>query len=218
MSIRIGDFIFATKQSATAEIRRILHSYPNESVLTGADGDLICALIGLHPRADEKIGAGIEFITVRRLDRGAPGFWINRIDGTCDDFSYKRCLEGDLSHRASVLRAMRSSVAGQILDYRRQAFTVDPAPVCPLTGMVMTNDPTTHVDHDEVSFADLAEMYATAVGGFDSISLAPSRIHPGPQLTAPHSEIFPQFHACVARLRLLHRSANLARARQESVA
>jgi hypothetical protein len=214
MTICIGDFAFATKQSATAEIRRILHAYPHGTVLSGADGDLIIALVGLHPRADEKIGAGIEFIDVRRMDRGAPGFWINRIDGTCEDFSYKRCLDGDLSHRASVLRAMRSSVEDQVLAYRRAAFATDPVPVCPLTGMVLANDQTTHVDHDEIDFADLAEVYANTVGGYDSISLVPNTIHPGPRLMSPHAELFPEYHRCIARLRLLHRSANLARARR----
>lgn len=213
MIIRIGDFTFPTKKAAAEEIRRVLHSYRSGSTLNGADAELITALIGLHPTADEKIGAGIQSIEVRRMDRGAPGFWINRTDGTRIDFSYRRCLDGDLSHRSSVLRAMRSSVSDQILDYRRKAFRANPEPRCPLTGQVLRNDPTTHVDHDPLDFARLADLYATVVGGYESIAFAPSDTHPGPRLAAPHEQMFPKFHREAATLRLLHRSANLARHR-----
>jgi hypothetical protein len=211
--IRIGEYSFPTKKAAIIKIRGILHTQPHGVALTGDDADFITALLGLHPEADEKIGAGIEHITVRVIDGGTTGFWIVRIDGTCDDFSYIRCLNGD-NHRLRVLKAMRRCIEDQILDYRRTTFTHNPEPICPLTGVVLTNDPTTHVDHHNPTFVELAEMYANTIGGFDSITVVNNKTHPGPQLVPPHLINFPQFHRHHATLRLTHCSANLARTRK----
>jgi hypothetical protein len=208
----IGEFTFATKRAATVKVQHILHSSPHGLPLSGNDERLILALLGMHHEADEKIGAGIRCITVAAGYRGAPGFWVHRVDGTAVDFSYKRCLDGAPRHRTEVLKAMRASVEDQVLDYRRQAFAQGAEPVCPVSGVVLTNDPSTHVDHHEPTFIELCEAYANECGGFDSIAVVPSTDYDGeprPQLAPPHSEHFPKFHRRGATLRLLHWSANL---------
>jgi len=241
MRMTIGGYIFDSKKDAQDTIRQILHSYPNNTILAGGDAALITALVGLHPHADEKIGPGIHHISVRIIEHGAPGFVITRLDGTIDDFSYKRALEGkELDHRQQVIRAMRRAIADQIEDFRRNEFTQrtqqyeawdrftdkhpnpnsinqlwnayeELNPICPVTGIRLTNDPTTHVDHYEPRFVELAEKYAQDNGGFDNIPVISDSIRPGPRLTAPHQEQFRQFHKVNAQLRLIHRSANLMR-------
>jgi hypothetical protein len=244
---RIGRFSFPTKKKAREAIRAILHSYPDCVPLVGADGELIAALLGLHHQADVKIGVGVDHLEVRRIEHGAPGFWIVRVDGTGEDFSYRRALDGPLNQRAQVIKAMRRAVQTQIDEFRRNEFErhrraylqgsaaqrdpawdrFDPrnfafnfeeyqcaAPVCPLTGLRLINDPTTHVDHWGSSFVELADTYADQNGGYDTIAVEPGRTHPGPKLAASHEIRFADYHRRNAKLRLVHRSANLARQRK----
>lgn len=208
---KIGTFTFQTKRAAAQYIQEILHSYQPGTKLVGDDAELITLLIGLHPRSDEKFGTGIDYITTRIIEGGQPGFWITRIDGSTDDFSYRKCLSGELSHKAQVLKAMRWSIKDQIDDFRRAQFVVQTIN-CPLTRVALSNDRTTHVDHFNPTFAELAETYVEMVaGGFDAIVVKTTRNHPGPDLAEPHYSAFSEYHRDRAQLRLVHRSANLAR-------
>jgi hypothetical protein len=212
--IAIGDRRFATKKAATDEIRRILYAWPDREPITGADAELLTALIAMHPRAAEKIDNGIRACPVQPAGRGTRCFHIVRVDGTSIDFSYKTALSGDASHPALVRRAMRASIDRQIAEYRRKAFADCPTHVCPISGNELRNNPDTHVDHT-IPFIDIADTFAVAMNGYNNIdvhhSVQPGM--PGPQLTSPTREEFQAFHKATAKLRLLHAAANLARPR-----
>lgn len=214
MKTVIGDFEFPTKKAAIEHVRKILWSYRPGTRLVGDDAELITALAGLHPRAEEKIGVGIDHISVQTIDRGAPGFRIKRLDGSADDLGHKRPFEGDLSHRNRVLKAMRRSVEHQIQSFRRTQFAAHPVWQCAHTGNLLRNDPLTHVDHVNPTFAELAEEYAASVGGFDAIAVTSSPTHPGPALVEHHRIQFELFHDQRKCLQLVHHSANTARARK----
>ena len=113
------------------------------------------------------------------IEHGAPGFLITRIDGTVEDFSYRKALAGkDFSQRTQVIKAMRRAVDDQTLEFRRQQFAQNQSPICPLTGLQLTIDPTTHVDHWHPTFVELAELYAEKVGGFDAITIMSDGVAP----------------------------------------
>lgn len=218
MKYNLAGFEFATKTALKAEVQRILHSYPSsppDNILKGNDSTLIIALVGLHPNADEKIGVGIDYIFVLIIEYGTPGFMIRRVDGSITDFSYLKCLRGkELSHRSQVLEAMRKAIRNQTSEFRRREFSNRQSIFCPLTNVQLINDPTTHVDHYEPSFIELAEKYAQEANGFDGIPVISDRVRPGPRLTSPHLERFQSFHKEIAQLRLIHGSANLMRERK----
>lgn len=210
----IGPFVFPTRKAAEQEIRRILHGSEPGHPLEGDDLALITGLLGCHPRATQKIGCGIRTIEVRRIEYGSPGFWITRIDGTGDDFSYRTALNGTLSRKAAVRAAMRHAIRPQVDAFRRSHFDqhadADGTVLCPLTGLrVRTSG--AHVDHIE-PFAELADRFVETCGGFEAIRLGTSRDHPGPALTNPvQRDVWQAYHAQTARLRVVHASANLAR-------
>lgn len=214
-AIEIGAFAFATKRAAQSEIRRILHDTPLNRPLVGAELELIAALLGLHHEAKEKIGPGVAKIEVRQIEYGSRGFWVTRTDGSAVDFSYRTALNGAGSHRSQCLQAMRFAVAQQIKDFRRAAFAENPDQVCPLTGIPLTNDPTTHVDHI-VEFSTIADVFATTVGGWHILPIGSSVTHPGPALGEPWVDLWREFHAEHAQLRIIHSSANLMRVRRVS--
>lgn len=242
MKVTIGRFSFPSKTAAIAEIRRIKDDYPLNTALVGDDAELMLAVLGNHHDRIQKIGVGVQHISVRRIEHGARGFWITRIDGSCDDFSYKTALNGELSHEAQVKRAMRSAITPAIRQFKEQQFaktyntppgaptynpTNDPSepnnlwsqsivytpPTCPLTGNNLSNDSTTHVDHHDPTFAELVAGFVSENGGFDGINIKSSATHPGPALCQPTLIKWVDYHERNATLRLIHRSANLARSK-----
>lgn len=214
----IGAFAFPTKKAAECEIRRILHENPLDTPLSGGDAELIESLLGVHPDAAAKIGAGVERIEVRRIDYGSRGFWVTRVDGTQCDFSYRTALNGVGNHKAEVRRAMRQAIRSQVDEFRRVAFTDGQGSItCPLTGQAMALGPWAHVDHI-VDFAVIADVFAEQIGGYDQVPIGKSSEHPGSALTEPCLSLWRQFHQSVAQLRVVHASANLARYKQGTAA
>lgn len=241
MRITLGKFDFPSKAAAIAEIRRIKDEYPSGTPLVGDDAELMLAVLGNHHDRTKKIGVGVDHISVRSIEYGVKGFWITRIDGSCEDFSYKTALNGELSHAAQVKRAMRFAIDPAIRRFKDQQFQnlpwattrpavspesdpfdiFDPAnhdynvvrvlPKCPLTGNALSNDATTHVDHHNPTFAELVADFAAENGGIDNIHVESSTTHPGPMLVDPVKTKWIDYHERNAILRLIHRSANLAR-------
>lgn len=92
--ITIGTRHFAKKGDAAAFLQAILHRYDVGDRVSSADEDVLRAALALHPDAKEKIGCGIKSFSVRSADFGTKCFWINRLDGTTEKFSYMACVRG----------------------------------------------------------------------------------------------------------------------------
>jgi hypothetical protein len=90
--ISIGEMHFRKKGDATAFIKAILNRYDPGDRVSERDAVVLTDLLKMHPESAEKIGAGIESFSVRTADYGTQCFWINRVDGTTERFSYKACF------------------------------------------------------------------------------------------------------------------------------
>lgn len=213
----IGPYRFPSRVAAEKEIKRILHGTQPGTALRGPDLELVAALLECHPEATRKTGAGVASIEVRTIERGAPGFWVIRTDGTGDHFSYRKALRGAPDHRTAVHKALRRAVVDQAHEFRRRYFAehadADGMVVCPLTGLRIRNDRDTHVDHVHPPFSVIADLFATVVaGGYQRIRLGRSLEHPGPAMADPsQAATWRDFHRELAVLRVVHASANLTR-------
>jgi hypothetical protein len=211
-----GARVFPSKSAAKAEFRRILNSYPENQPLTGEDDVLVRLLLedGYHPEADEKVGAGIASLTVRRTRHSTKCFWIHRVDGSVADFSYLVALDGAPSAEKTARAALRWEIEEQIASFRASQAPALAAGLvrCGLCGEVL---PTTdlHVDHAEPTFDELASRFAAAVGGWEALPV--ECVGPtGRQLAdRGNGEVWQVFHRQTARLRLTHQQCNLARRR-----
>ncbi len=217
----IGDFSFPSKAEATRVIREILHNRPHHVPLAGPDHALIGALLGLHHRAEEEIGPGIAPIEIRTVDYGHPGFWAVRTDGTAVDFSYKRCLDGARTPRAEAMVALRNAIQPDIDRFRREELhrlrTKSLPLVCQLSGNPIGDGPGTEVDHygGDGEFSSLAEQFAQRHGGLENIATRPVEIGVGCVIADDTVfDAWVEFHRANAKLRLIHRSANLQRYRR----
>ena len=92
--INIGILHFSKQGDAVAYLRAMLNRYDIGDKVNATDGEVLRAALALHPRADDKIGCGVSDFSVRSADFGSKCFWVNRVDGTSEKFSYASCIRG----------------------------------------------------------------------------------------------------------------------------
>lgn len=89
--VRIEPHSFASKGDASDFFREMLYKYDLGDKVTYEDSEILTYLLHMHPEAINKIGMGIESFSVRTADYGTRCFWVNRIDGTTEKFSFRAC-------------------------------------------------------------------------------------------------------------------------------
>jgi hypothetical protein len=72
----------------------MLHKYDVGDKVSAADAEVLHAALSLHPNGAAKVGAGITHFSVRSADFGTKCFWVNRVDGSSEKFSYRACIYG----------------------------------------------------------------------------------------------------------------------------
>jgi len=92
--LTIGEKSFETQTAANLFIKELLNGQPLMAVIPEPHHSFLLALLSRHPRAAEKIGAGIEYFTVEPALHGTRCFNLTRVDGTKADFSSFKCVRG----------------------------------------------------------------------------------------------------------------------------
>jgi len=91
--VTIGDKHFSKKGDAHLYFKEILNRYFLGDTVSNPEHAFLVAALSKHPEYEEKTGAGISHFTIEKApDHGTRCFWVNRIDGTKIDFSYKSCI------------------------------------------------------------------------------------------------------------------------------
>ena len=175
----IGQRRYGTKGAARDAVRKVLQGSPVGVELDGEEFDLVRDLLDMHSEAAEKIGTGVAVI---RIAAPMPGtkyqrFELVRTDGSPMDFSYLSCLQTP-SLRSQVHNVMRFEVKDRTSDYfesRKAAgtFTSD------LSGVPLQHNDTAVSYFQGPSFAEIADEFAAAEGGWEAIELTTST-DPGP--------------------------------------
>jgi hypothetical protein len=83
---------FPSKQDAMTACKTMLARYRNRQTINDDDSEFLRALIQRHPEACQKIGAGIKRFFRAGTGQGTDCFWLERVDGSTTDFSYKSCI------------------------------------------------------------------------------------------------------------------------------
>jgi hypothetical protein len=90
--VKLGSLAFNKKGDAFTYLKAMLHKYDVGDKVNANDAEVLRAALALHPDADTKVGCGITHFSVRSADFGSKCFWVNRIDGSTEKFSYKSCI------------------------------------------------------------------------------------------------------------------------------
>jgi len=91
--IVIGGEVFTTQAEARERFRGILYKYHLGETIDAADAQFMTFALQRHPEAATKIGSGIQSFQVRAADFGTRCFWVKRIDGMSEKFSFNACYK-----------------------------------------------------------------------------------------------------------------------------
>lgn len=217
----LGGVHYTTKTAVKQRAIEILDAHVVSGLAVGGD-DLLFALdlLALHPRADEKIGCGVDRIVVRHVSPSRC-FHVCRVDGSEEQFSYMKCLNGD-NHAIDVAQAMRREVRDQV-DAVRDAFFAEhgehggpSALSTTTTSATLVTRSNCHVDHYAPDFVVLARDFLAsrnltvdqvAVDGAGRASFERSL------RDATLAAAWRAYHEEHARLRVVTRRENLTRPR-----
>ena len=100
--LTIGDKSFDTRKAADRFVEDLLYDQPLKAAIKEPHHSFLRALLSMHPRAEEKIGKGIDHFTVENSVRGGRCFCLTRIDGTKTDFSFYECVQGRCRARSET--------------------------------------------------------------------------------------------------------------------
>lgn len=93
--IHLGPFTFHNHDEAFAFAHDTLGKYKKGETITDLERDFLIAALKLRgPDGLEKISVGIKRIYVDENKFGSLCFHLERVDGSTDDFSYKKCFQG----------------------------------------------------------------------------------------------------------------------------
>ena len=90
--VKVGFLAFDRTGDAVTFFRSILNKYDRGDKVSSKDAEYLNDLLKMHPNSAEKVGPGIESFSVRTADFGTRCFWVNRVDGTTEKFSFRKCL------------------------------------------------------------------------------------------------------------------------------
>jgi hypothetical protein len=213
--IHIGDTAYPTKKAAGDAVRQILYAYPIGATLSDDHAQFIADVLELHAERDQKIGVGIVSFQVEQ-NEGSRGFWLTRTDGTRTDFSFLSCLT-PRTPEADARAAFRSEVRDQIAKFRADAFAGTILMACPITGELIRQASSAHVDHFNPTFDELLKSF------IPNEALASVQVIPtsdGETETRLADRViatrWAEFHRMHAHLRIVSRRANLSLLRRKS--
>lgn len=141
----IAGEVFVSKQAVKDKVSKLLGRL---GTVSEEDEPFVLELLARHRNAQQKIGAGVQRIEVRRVKPyNTYGFYIVRVDGTGTDFSYKECLDPSTPMQRFTA-ACRTAILHQRNAVRDAAFAEYRLIKCLITGETISRE-TCHVDHAE---------------------------------------------------------------------
>ena len=216
--IQIGLMAFSSKKEALSHYKTILNSYNFGEYLTDGDFSKVLALLPLHPRAEEKIGAGVKAIRIAKLKFNTRSFELVRNDGTCECFSYTKRIN---SPESSLVRFRKSCRHGVQEDLRRvkQAYFDKHSKKgnvkCQETGELLKWEEL-NIDHRQPNtFSVIVERFIELHGiDVDAVKYEGTDIFESKIVDENLNERFRQYHKEKANLRLVKKDLNIGRSYQ----
>ena len=207
---------YTTKTQVRNIVRTIAAKATLDEPLRGRRFAFMRDLFAYHPRADKKIGSGIESIVVRRATRNPDNreFWLKQTGmKALIDISWTECLHAT-SALAEFRNACRLAVKPYTQAFADRKFADSTFMICPINKSTFRRTEA-HVDHDDPwPFSKIVEEFVraerlnletVAYDGFeDGSSFVTLR-------DADLAARFVAFHEKVATLRVVSAAGNLSR-------
>ncbi|VVM38457.1 DCL family protein [Pseudomonas viridiflava] len=205
----LGPFDYPSKQALLDRLKRFLQSAQPGRVTHPEVIQKLNLLVALHPDAQRKIGVGIDHFCIKKNQLAGRGLQLVRIDGSMENFSYKKCIMGVAqSSHGKVCEALRFAVRPQ-LDAFRATLTFPLQ--CAISGAEISHPKNLHIDH-KIPFWKLLESFC-AFHDVDLQSLETTGNGMDLALTDQFvTKAFEDFHQTHAQLQPASKSANTLKA------
>ena len=170
-----------------------------------------------HPEWKDKEGVGIDHIEVRPDGYGHKCFYLIRKDSTVTDISYLTSITPP-SKKEQVRTACRTAIRPTIKDIKN---SVKLPYRCPITGDIITTMDDIHIDHYDMEFNDVFELWIKDKD-LDWLyeDVMKSNVD-GSTITSFKDESiikdFIEFHNTHTHLRVVSKKANLSVLKRKSV-
>lgn len=139
------------KKDIKKECQRILHTgkilYSNTD-----DFNFLMNVFKGHSSWIDKMGCGIDCISIKETQFGTRCFWLHRSDGSETDISYIESMRPS-SKKDKIISACRNSIKDIISDFKNVNYVCGETK-CPFTGEILYDD-TVHVDHYNLTFNEV---------------------------------------------------------------
>lgn len=136
----------------------IINKYDEYTDLDDKDLEFMCNILLNHEDSDEKMGDGVRRMWLERTIYGNKCFWLERIDGSKEDFSFLKCFSKS-NPKSVFLKACRKAVESIVITFRDKVFANKETIICPILKVPITKHES-HVDHDlPYPFITTARMF-----------------------------------------------------------
>lgn len=152
MNIVLGKHIFNNGSKA----KKFISSYLKTNKKISTDDMLwILDLLKRHPNW---INKSIDMDKIILYEnRSYNVFGILKNNGVIEDISYHKCVDGG-NKKKDEYKALRDSIACQIIDYRNKYFDNNDVNICSLCDKTVINNKDIHVDHIK-QFVEIVENF-----------------------------------------------------------
>jgi hypothetical protein len=213
--VTLGEYQFSSKKDAKQFYSKILNETDLDQNLSGESFDYVMALLLNHPRMEEKIGNGVEAIKVSTGYTSANRcFHVVRQNGSTEDFSIGKCIDGEHSDFHRFCLACRKAIEGDVRAYKRRFFDENSNENgmvrCQRTNQYISFEDA-HADHREpFTFSVIVHFFCKTTG--IDLSAVPYLTHGKYGAEFACSELkglFQRWHKEHAVLRIVHGKTNL---------
>ena len=173
------------------------------------------ALLLNHPRAEEKTGPGVEAIKVAVGHNSSNRcFHVVRTDGSIEDFSIGKCIDGDHSDFHKFCVACRRAVEADVRAYKRKFFDqnadLNGQVKCQSSGQLISYEEA-HADHREpFTFSAIAHFFYKSKGLDLEVIQYDTKGKYGNEFSDLEIiDSFREWHKENAKLRIVHGKTNL---------
>lgn len=225
MGYTINKKEYKSKSKVKDYFQKILKTNKVGNKLPKAKFEDVLALLKYHTDAENKIGCGVKYITTKHPEGMLTEFMqrdvhfnIIRVDGTEEDFSYNNCINNlgkgfseESRFKEYKMKALRLVIKPQIDYFRNKMFGNKTYLKCPLLHLNFSKK-TCHIDHEPPNtFVDILISFLKK----ENIKLSDIKIYKvNNYIYLLEDKILSEkwygFHKNNAKLRAIHKTANMA--------
>lgn len=175
------------------------------------------SLLKFHPNFQNKTKYGIKAFIINIASKDYIQLSFINNNNERDDISWIKIskvlagLDAKTLKLQTIHKAMRASIADQILEFKEKHFLLNSCFISELSGEKI-DEAFVHVDHYKPTFYELANSWIDLIG-FDNIELVSLGCQLGPILREDQRKDWSDYHRKHAKLRILSAKENLTRKR-----